>query len=139
MNHITIIGRVTKDPEVRYSQGNEPIAYGSYTVAVDRPRAKDKETVTDFIYCKVVGRAAEFAEKYLRKGMKIAIEGRLHVDTYKDRDGNTKSTTYVHVTSHEFCESKNKDMNASPEPQGEYVGDGFVTVPESLEEELPWS
>lgn len=107
MNHITLIGRIVADPEIRYSQGATSVAYGNYKIAVDRPKRSDAETVTDFIFCKVVGKTAEFAEKYLRKGMKIAIEGRLQVDNYEDQNGNKRSTTYVQVSQHEFCESKN--------------------------------
>lgn len=106
MNTAILIGRITKDPEIRYSQGGQPVAFGSYALAVDRPVGRNSEKVTDFINCKVVGKPAEFAEKYLRKGMKIAIEGRIQVDNYQDRDGNNRSTTYVQVLQHEFCESK---------------------------------
>lgn len=138
MNHITIIGRLTRDPEIRYSHSDQPIAFGSYTLAVDRPVAKGKDPVTDFIFCRVVGKTAEFVEKHLRKGMKIAIEGRMQVDTYKDNDGNNRSTTYVQVASHEFCESK-EQSGSRPEPQGTDAGDGFMTVPDGLEEGLPFN
>lgn len=134
MNHIIIIGRTTKDPEIRYSQGSEPVAFGNYTLAVDRPVGRGKEAVTDFIQCRVVGKTAEFAERYLRKGMKIAIEGRLQVDSYKDKDGNNRSTTYVQVSSHEFCESKQTEAPAKKDTSG----DGFMDIPSGLEEELPW-
>ena len=140
MNNVTLIGRITKDPEIRYSQSAEPVAFGNYTLAIDRPKRRDAEAVTDFIYCRVVGRPAEFAEKYLRKGMKIAVQGRIQVDNYKDKDGNNRSTTYVQVHEHEFCESKQEAQKPadnipvlrpnSPE--------GFMSIPDGIEEELPY-
>jgi single-strand DNA-binding protein len=138
MNHVTLMARLTKDPEIRYSQGNEPTAYGSYTLAVDRPVGRGRDAITDFINCKVVGKPAEFAEKYLRKGMKIAIEGRIQVDNYKDKDGNNRSTTYVQVSSHEFCESRQSN-EAAPAPERRATSDdGFMNIPDCIDEELPF-
>ena len=97
MNLVTIIGRLTSEPEIRYSNGSEKVAYGSYTLAVDRPKTKNGDNITDFILCKVVGKTAEFVERYLHKGMKIAINGRIQVDNYKDKDGNNRSITYIQV------------------------------------------
>lgn len=135
MNHVTIIGRLTKDPEIRYSAGAQPVAFGNYTLAADRPVGKDKEKVTDFLMCKVVGKTAEFAEKYLKKGMKIAIEGRVQCDVYKDKDGNSRSSTYIQVQQHEFCESRG-DVNASaPAPAAQTDQDGFFTADDG---ELPF-
>lgn len=131
MNKVCIIGRITKDPEVRYSTSN--VAFGSYTIAVDRPVAKDAEKVTDFLYCKVVGKTAEFVEKYLKKGMKIAISGRVQCDTFKDKDGNNRSTTYIQVSEHEFCESKGTQQDATP------TENGFMNIPDGLQEELPFA
>lgn len=139
MNHITIIGRLTRDPEIRWSHSDQPIAFGTYTLAVDRPVAKGKDPVTDFIFCKVVGKTAEFVEKYLRQGMKVAVEGRMQVDNYKDKDGYNRSTTYVQVASHEFCESKNTEQKEGSRPEPQDAGDGFMTVPEGIDEELPFN
>ena len=137
MNHASIIGRLTKDPEIRYSAGAQPVAFGNYSLAVDRPVGKDKEKVTDFLNCKVVGKTAEFAEKYLRKGMKIAIEGRVQCDVYTDKDGKSRSSTYIQVQQHEFCESKASSGasggSAAPAPQTDQ--DGFFTADEG---ELPF-
>lgn len=133
MNIVTLIGRITKDPEIRYSTGANPVAFGNYTLAVDR----DKE-ITDFILCKVVGKPAEFVEKYLRKGVKIAVNGSIQVDNYKDRDGNSRSTTYVQVQRHEFCESKASQAPAQPTPAS--VGDGFMSIPDGVDDEdLPFN
>ncbi len=137
MNNLSMIGRLTKDPEIRYSSGNPPVAYGSYTLAVDRP-SKGENKITDFIYCKVVGKTAEFTEKYLRKGMKIAITGRIQVDNYKDQDGNNRSTTYVHVLGHEFCESKSSDSQGYTPTPAPTSGDGFMSM-DLDDSELPFS
>ena len=130
MNKVTIIGRLSKDPEVRYSTSG--VAFGSYTIAVDRPVAKDAEKVTDFLYCKVVGKTAEFVEKHLKKGMKIAISGRVQCDSFKDKDGNNRSTTYIQVNEHEFCESKASLDNGQATPQN----NGYMNIPD--DEELPF-
>ena len=135
MNKVVLIGRLTKNPEIRYTQSNEPVAYGSYTLAVDRPVKKGAEKVTDFLYCKVVGKTAEFAEKYLNQGMKIAVAGRMQCDTYKDKDGNNKSTTYVQVSEHEFCESKGTS-EAETQQATPTQNDGWGSI---NEEELPFS
>lgn len=136
MNNVILIGRTTKDPEIRYSTGNEPVAFGNYTLAVDRP-SKKNDNETDFIFCKVLGSQAEFAEKYLRKGMKIAVTGRIQVDNFTDKEGNKRSTTYVQVLNHEFCESKNtSDGNNRPEPTTN--SDGFMNIPDGIDEELPF-
>lgn len=142
MNNFSGLGRICTDIEIRYSQGDTPIAYGSYSIAIDRPKAKDKETVTDFIPCKVVGKTAEFAERYLHKGMKIAIEGRVQIDKYEDKNGNKKSFTYVQVANHYFCESKKdgvedgfKKINAHIETDS----DGFMNIPDGIDEELPFN
>ena len=134
MNKVTIIGRLSKDPEVRYSTSG--VAFGSYTIAVDRPVAKDAEKVTDFLYCKVVGKTAEFVEKHLKKGMKIAISGRVQCDSFKDKDGNNRSTTYIQVNEHEFCESKTSSDNGQGTPAD---NNGFMNIPTGFEEELPFN
>lgn len=135
MNKVTIIGRLTKDPEVRYSTSN--VAFGSYTIAVDRPVAKDAEKVTDFLYCKVVGKTAEFVEKHLKKGMKIAISGRVQCDNFKDKDGNNRSTTYIQVSEHEFCESKGTADAGTQQATPQFNADGFMQI--ANEEELPFA
>lgn len=133
INKLILIGRIAKDPEVRYSTSN--VAFGNYTIAVDRPVSKDAEKVTDFLYCKVVGKTAEFVEKYLKKGMKVAVSGRVQCDTFKDKDGNNKSTTYIQVLEHEFCESKGSDNGQATQQNN----DGWVNVPTGIEEELPFN
>ena len=129
MNKSILIGRLTKDPEIKYSSGNDPIAYGNYTIAVDRPTKKDADKITDFIYCKVVGKTAEFAEKYLKKGIKIAVEGRIQCDQWEDAEGNKKSSTYLQVLQHEFCESKSADESTATTDNDDFAP---MDVPDDL-------
>lgn len=141
MNNVVIIGRLTRDPEIRWSIGDMPVAFGNYALAVDRPTRKDSENITDFINCKVVGKPAEFAEKHLRKGMKIAITGRIQVDRYEDRDGNNRTSTYVQVSTHEFCESRSNGETTQAAGQVPSVSEdenGFINIPDGLDEELPF-
>lgn len=134
MNNVVLIGRITKDPDIRYS--NSGVTFGSYTLAVDRPVKSDYDSVTDFIYCKVVGKTADFAEKYLTKGVKIAVTGRLQVDNYTDKDGNKRSQTYIQVQSHEFCEKK---YAPEPAPTPKTDSDGFMHIPDGIDDDLPFN
>lgn len=133
MNKVIICGRLTKDPEVRYSNGGTAI--GRYTLAVDRKYKKDGEPTADFISCVCFGSLAEFAEKYLKKGTKIIVEGRIQTGSY-EKDGRRIYTTDVIVESQEFAESKKAEEAPSETPSP--VGDGFVNIPEGLEDELPF-
>ena len=142
MNNFSGLGRICTDIEIRYSQGDTPVAFGSYSIAIDRPKAKDKEVVTDFIPCKVVGKTAEFAERYLQKGMKIAIEGRVQIDKYEDKNGNKKSFTYVQVSNHYFCENKQggvADGMSKINAPIETDDSGFMQIPNGIDEELPFN
>ena len=142
MNNFSGLGRICTDIEIRYSQGDTPVAFGSYSIAIDRPKAKDKEVVTDFIPCKVVGKTAEFAERYLQKGMKIAIEGGVQIDKYEDKNGNKKSFTYVQVSNHYFCENKQggvADGMSKINAPIETDDSGFMQIPNGIDEELPFN
>lgn len=141
MNRVVLMGRLTRDPEVRYSQQNEPIA--RYTIAVDRGgKTAEGEPSADFISCVAFAKSAEFAEKYLRKGLKIAVEGRIRTGSYTNKEGQKVYTTDVIVDRHEFCESKNAtnaEGNANPNYQGASAPDsGFMNIPEGIDEELPF-
>lgn len=107
MNKVIVMGRLTKDPDVRYSQGNEPIAVARYSLAVNRRFKKQGEQEADFINCVAFGKAAEFVEKFLKKGMQISIVGRIQTGSYTDKDGKKIYTTDVVVEEHYFAESKN--------------------------------
>ncbi len=147
MNKVILMGRLTRDPEVRYSQGENASAVARYTLAVDRrfKREGDQQTA-DFISCVAFGRAAEFAEKYLRQGIKIAVTGRIQTGSYTNRDGVKVYTTDVIVEEQEFAESKaasnssNSSYQASPAPAPSAdIGDGFMNIPDGIDEELPFS
>ncbi|EOS47179.1 single-stranded DNA-binding protein [Lachnospiraceae bacterium A2] len=152
MNKIILMGRLTKDPEVRYSQGEKPMAIARYTLAVDRKFKRDGEANADFINCIAFGKNGEFAEKYLHKGIKILIEGRWQSGSYTNRDGQKVYTNDCVVESSEFAESKNasqqnngysnNQMSASPNNSQEYMndsGDGFMNIPDGIDEELPFN
>lgn len=134
MNKVILIGRLTKDPEVRYSAAEPPLAIARYTLAVDR-KIKTEEQSADFINCICFGRAAEFAEKYFHKGIKIAIVGRIQTGSYINKDGQKVYTTEVVVEEQEFAESKNQNESYSrPIP-----GDGeYMNIPEGIDEEIPF-
>lgn len=135
MNRWTGIGRLTKDPEVRYTQGDNPLCIARYTLACDRITKKEGQPTADFISCVAMGKAGEFAEKYLSKGMKIAVEGRIQTGSY-DKDGTKVYTTDIYVERHEFVESKSQQNNNSTE-QAE--NDDFVNIPDNIDEELPFN
>lgn len=134
-----LTGRLTRDPEVRYSQGEKSIAIARYTLAVDRKFKKEGEQSADFISCVAMGKNGEFAEKYLKQGTKIAIEGRIQTGSYTNKDGNKVYTTDVIVEGHEFCESKSSQnqsqQNINPAPNS----DGFISIPDGIENELPFN
>ena len=168
MNKVILMGRLTRDPEVRYAQGEGATAIARYTLAVDRRfsgRNNDGQN-TDFINCVAFGRSAEFAERYFRKGTKIAITGRIQTGSYTNKDGVKVYTTDIVVEDQEFAESKNASGNGEggysnnsysnngysnggyagggysapvsrPEPSA--PGDGFMNIPDGIDEELPFN
>ena len=151
MNKVILMGRLTRDPEVRYSAGENALAIARYTLAVDRRFRRDGEASADFISCVSFGRTAEFAEKYFRQGLKIAVTGRIQTGSYTNREGQKVYTTEVVVEEQEFAESKAAaSENAGggyqqagaaaptrPEPT-QAAGDGFMNIPDAIEEELPF-
>lgn len=139
MNRVILTGRLTRDPEVRYSQGEKSIAIARYTLAVDRKFKKEGEQSADFISCVAMGKNGEFAEKYLKQGTKIAIEGRIQTGSYTNKDGNKVYTTDVIVESHEFCESKSSQNQSQQNNNGPVPNsDGFISIPDGIENELPF-
>ena len=146
MNKVILMGRLTKDPEVRYSQGEQSTAVARYTIAVDRRFRRDGDQQTaDFIGCVAFGRLGEFAEKYLRKGTKVVITGRIQTGSYTKPDGQRVYTTDIVVEQQEFAESKaTNDSNAGSYQQASTapssaVGDGLMNIPDGLDEELPFN
>ena len=145
MNKVILMGRLTRDPEVRYSQGDNATAVARYTLAVDRRFRRDGEPTADFIPCVIFGRSAEFAEKYFHQGMRVSISGRIQTGSYTNKDGQKVYTTDVVAENVEFAESKNAsgggDFNSTPSapsPSGA-AGDGFMNIPEGIDEELPFN
>ena len=140
MNKVILIGRLTKDPDVRYSQGSNPTAVAKYSLAVPRKFKRENEPDCDFINCVAFGKLGEFAEKYLHKGIKIAVTGRIQTGSYTNRDGAKVYTTDVIVEEQEFCESKNASQNSEsrPQPMPQTDSDGFMQIDDSISDELPF-
>lgn len=141
MNKVILMGRLTRDPEVRYSQGENALAIARYTLAVDRRFKKDNEQTTDFIPCIVFGKSAEFVEKYFRQGTKVTVCGRIQTGSYTNKDGVKVYTTDVVVEEQEFAESKaNSQQNQQSNNTGPVSdsGDGFTNIPDGVDEELPF-
>ena len=141
MNKVVLVGRLTRDPEVRYSQGNNATAVARYTVAVDRRFKRDGEPTADFIPCVVFGRSAEFAEKYFRQGMRVSVSGRIQTGSYTNKDGNKVYTTDVVVEEQEFAESKaaNQQNQQSAGSGSIPASDEFMNIPDGMDEELPFN
>ena len=139
MNKVILMGRLTRDPEVRYSQGAQPLAIARYTLAVDRRGSKQDEQSADFINCIAFGKSGEFAEKYLHRGTKIVVTGRIQTGSYTNRDGQKVYTTDVVVEEQEFAESK-KNTQPAPEPAPAGGYEGFMNIPDNVEDEgLPFN
>ena len=151
MNKVVLMGRLTRDPEVRYSQGENALAIARYTLAVDRRFKRDGEQTADFINCVVFGKSAEFTERYFRQGMRVVVCGRIQTGSYTNRDGQKVYTTEVVVEDQEFAESKNSaasndggynggGYNSAPaRPQPAAATDGFMNIPDGIDEELPFN
>ena len=148
MNKVILMGRLTRDPDVRWTQGPEQSAVARYTLAVNRRFQKEGGATADFISCVAFGRQAEFAEKYLRQGTKIAIIGRIQTGSYTNREGRKVYTTDVVVEEQEFAESRaeaeanrasfQRQSAPSPAPSAD-AGDGFMNIPDGIDEELPFN
>lgn len=136
MNNVVLIGRLVREPEIRYSTGENSTVAGSFTLAVDRRFKRTGEPTADFIRCICFGKTAEFAEKYLSKGTKIAVNGRIQTGSYKNKNGETVYTTDVVADNLEFVESKSAGQQAQAQRTD---ADGFMEIPESIDEELPFA
>lgn len=154
MNKVILMGRLTRDPEVRYSQGENSTAVARYTLAVDRRFARrdggDQQQTADFIQCVAFGRSGEFAEKYFRKGLKVVVTGRIQTGSYTNQEGQRVYTTDVVVEDQEFAESKAASDNGGYQQSGGFApadrpapsaaaGDGFMNIPDGIDEELPFN
>ena len=139
MNKVELMGRLTRDPEIRYTQGENPMCVAKYTLAVNRRAANGKDQA-DYIPCTSFGKAGEFAEKYLKKGTKIAVIGQIRTGSYTDKEGTKRYTTEVVTEDIEFAESKRAASHQGDDDDGSAAGDsGFMTVTEEDEEGLPFN
>ncbi len=148
MNKVILMGRLTKDPEVRYSQGAQPLAITRYTLAVNRSFKREGEADADFIPIVAFGKRGEFAEKYFKKGQQVSIVGRLQIRSYNDNEGNRRWSTDVIVDEQYFAESKSSFENRmahqpapitpAPSMPSADAADGFVPIDESFDDDLPF-
>ena len=140
MNKVILVGRLTRDPEIRYSSGEIQTAVARYMLAVERRFKRNNEPTADFIQCVVFGKSAEFAEKYFRQGMRISVSGRIQTGSYTNKDGVRVYTTEVIVEEQEFAESKSESASAHAHgsQEGASSDDGFMNIPDNVNEELPF-
>lgn len=144
MNRVILMGRLTRDPDVRYTQGEHAMAISRYTLAVDRRgrKSQESEQTADFINCVAFDRAGEFAEKYFKQGMRVLISGRIQTGSYTNRDGIKVYTTNIVVEDQEFADSKGAEVgNGQDNNPKQYTdaGDGFMHIPDGVEDEgLPF-
>ena len=139
MHKVTLMGRLTRDPEVRYTQGDNAMAIARYSLAVDRRFKRDGEPDADFINCVAFGKSGEFAEKYLKKGTKIAVVGRIQTGSYTNKDGQKVYTTDVVVEEQEFAESKNSSSSDNNQSAPTNKNTDFMNIPDGIDEELPFN
>lgn len=154
MNRVVLMGRLTRDPEIRYSNGENALAIARFTLAVDRRFNRRDDQTADFITCKAFGKQAEFAERFLNQGIKVAASGRIETGSYTNRDGQKVYTTEVILDEIEFAESKAANEAARGSMGGGYqsapapapmpgpmgaAGDGFMNIPDGIDEELPFN
>ena len=143
MNSVALTGRLTRDPEVRYTQSQTAVA--TFTLAVDRPFSRDRENNADFIRITAFGKSAEFAEKFLNKGRLVGVTGRIQTGSYTNKEGQKVYTTDVVIDDQEFAESKNASgggdsySQAPAQSAPSDAADGFMNIPEGIDEELPFS
>ena len=148
MNKVILMGRLPRDPAVRHSPGENATAVARYTLAVDRRQSRNNqngEPTADFIQCVAFGRSGEFAAKYFRKGLKVVVTGRIQTGSYTNKDGQRVYTTDVVVEDQEFAESKAASQNngggfvPADRPSPSDAGDGFMNIPDGIDEELPFN
>ena len=137
MNSVQLVGRLTKDPEIKYT--NAGLSIARFSVAVDRRFKSEGQPTADFPNCVAFGKTAEFIEKYFRKGSRIGLIGRIQTGSYQKEDGTKVYTTDVVAENVEFVESKQNSQENTQEPPKESVGDGFMNIPDGIDEELPFN
>ena len=140
MNKVILMGRLTRDPEVRVSTGNGNTVIGRFSIAVDRRFKKEGQAEADFFNCTTFGKQAEFVEKYLHKGTKVVVVGSVQNDNYTNKEGQQVYSVQIMVDEVEFAESKNSSNQNTPAGVSAPVqNDGFLNIPDGIEEELPFN
>lgn len=140
MNKIILLGRLTRDPEIRYSQGENSMAIAKFSLAVNRRYKREGEPEADFFNCTAFGKQAEFVEKYLKQATKIMLCGRVQNDNYTNKEGQKVYSVQIMVEELEFAESKGtSDTGTQQQATPQADNNGFMTIPEGLEEELPFA
>lgn len=140
MNKTILMGRIVRDPDVRYSQGaNGSTAVARYTLAVDRKFKQEGQPTADFINCIAFGKLGEFAEKYLKQGIKIAVTGRIQTGSYTNKDGQKVYTTDVVVEEQEFCESKSSQQSQNNDRPQSSQDNSWMNIPDGVEDSLPFN
>ena len=141
MNKVILMGRLTREPEIRYAQNEHNTCVGRFSLAVDRKLKREGQPDADFFNCTAFGKLGEFTEKYLRKGAKVLVEGEIHNDTYTNKDNQKIYSVAVIVSSIEFCEKKESghQNNTQSTPEPSPSGDGFMNIPDGIDEELPFA
>lgn len=139
MNKWVGVGRLVREPEIRYSQGDKPLAIARYTLAVNRTYKRDNEPDADFINCIVFGKSAEFSEKFFKQGTKIIVSGRIQTGSYNNKEGHKVYFTEVVVEEQKFAESKSTGQAQERQESSAASGDGFMNIPEGIDEELPFA
>ena len=134
MNKVILSGRLVADPEVKRTQCENEMAIARYRLACDKRFKREGEPTADFIGCVAFGKQGEFVEKYLRKGMKILVTGRIQTGSYTNKDGQKVYTTDIVVDEHEFCESKSNETASQPQIDS----DGFMSIPDGIDEDMPF-
>lgn len=141
MNKVILMGRLTRDPETRYTEGSNNTCVSRFSLAVERRFKREGEPDADFFNCTSFGRQGEFVEKYLRQGTKVVVVGRLQQDNYTNRNGEKVYSIQVIVEEVEFAESKTASQNSNEKPMAKPAtasSDGFMSIPEGIEEDLPF-
>lgn len=144
MNKVMLMGRLTRDPEVRYSQGENSLAIARFSLAVDRRLKRQGEPEADFFNCTAFGKQAEFVERYLKQGTKMVVIGRIQNDNYTNKEGQKIYSVQIMVDELEFAESKSSSNESGYQPTSrpapsQAAGDGFMNIPDGIDEELPFN
>ena len=139
MNKVILIGRLTRDPEMRVSQGENALNIAKFSLAVDRRYQKNGEKETDFFNCTAFGKQAEFVDKYLKQGTKVLVTGRVQNDNYTNKEGQKVYSVQIIVEEIEFAESKNAESKPADKPAEDNGEGGWMNIPEGIQEELPFN